>query len=181
MTKYEKRCKILKNLLQIEYPFYTFEMGLSANTAQIVVNGKLSMSVLFDSTIKELKLIIKRHMASDYPDECLICCNKCDFTCTITCAKCSNGYCGECYVNLFRVGGGVITCPFCKLKIGEKMPPFEVEIGVQYIKRKLADIGKKKCCLICGDNENDGKLIEAETMNGLDNFCEYCYTVQMNM
>jgi hypothetical protein len=36
-------------------------------------------------------------------------------------------------------------------------------------------------CIVCGDTHKDGKLIHANTDEGTELFCQYCYDCQMRM
>lgn len=36
-------------------------------------------------------------------------------------------------------------------------------------------------CKICGDTEDDGKIIKLSTQIGDIYFCEFCYNIQINM
>jgi hypothetical protein len=70
-------------------------------------------------------------------EDCVICCEK--ILTNVSCVKCYNSTCSECYINLFKVGQGLITCPYCKNTIGSKMPKHFVDLGVQEIRDKLSN------------------------------------------
>ena len=36
-------------------------------------------------------------------------------------------------------------------------------------------------CMICGDTENDGEILNINTNEGIKNFCNFCYNIQINM
>ena len=63
---------------------------------------------------------------------CSICCLNKEIT-RVFCSKCSKYYCITCYINLFRSGSGIITCPFCRFSIGHHFPEDMIELGVQSI------------------------------------------------
>ena len=67
-------------------------------------------------------------------------CNGCFETIQATavnCVKCLKYTCGECYINRFQDGMGIIECPCCNDKIGYKQTHLEVLMGVHEIKMKL--------------------------------------------
>ena len=89
---------------------------------EIVINNNSKITILPGSNWKEIKrhidkkIIVQRNGISE---GCIICYEK--IRNNVTCPKCSNNYCGECYINLFKKGKGVITCPHCRYSIGNTM------------------------------------------------------------
>ena len=52
------------------------------------------------------------------------------------------------------------------------------------MRKTITDITDKikiNHCVICGDTEEDGKLILADTDRGHARFCEVCYNAQQNL
>jgi len=55
------------------------------------------------------------------PPECSVCCESSYDR--VSCHKCVNAICLDCYVSIFLSGKGVITCPFCRYRVGEELAP----------------------------------------------------------
>lgn len=51
----------------------------------------------------------------------------------ISCPECSNEFCLNCYVNIFRQNQGLIICPYCRFEYGELKPPILIELGIKEI------------------------------------------------
>jgi hypothetical protein len=72
------------------------------------------------------------------PRCCGICCEERSGPASnVSCNRCANSFCGECYIGLFRTGRGIIRCPFCRDEFGFLMSPQDVERGVRMIRSKL--------------------------------------------
>ena len=56
------------------------------------------------------------------------------------CTRCSKDWCIDCYIELFKVGRGVITCPFCRESCGFVQPPYMIEIAAREIKQKWINL-----------------------------------------
>lgn len=67
---------------------------------------------------------------------------------------------------------------FEKFIIDEK---FIIENATRKVIKNITDMIKDRHCLICGDTEKDGDLILADTQEGKQYFCEFCFNCQMNM
>jgi len=62
------------------------------------------------------------------------------------------------------------------------LPPSNfVEFETRNTLHELLKNKPNKHCKICGDTEDDGKIVEVPTQNGIYFFCEFCYNVQINM
>ena len=111
---------IIKELISKHYDksSTSFEFVVNAETSftEIVINGECNISVLPDSTWKEIKRHIDKKLISlrknheGIIDDCVICFEP--IKNNVSCPKCSNNHCGNCYINLFKSGKGIITCPF---------------------------------------------------------------------
>lgn len=66
---------------------------------------------------------------------CMICCKK--TTKRVNCNKCSQFYCGNCYIKIFTTNKGIITCPYCRFSFGEIVPDYMISICIDEIKMKL--------------------------------------------
>lgn len=138
--KYAKRCNVIKNLILKDYVNDKFEFIRDLETLyiEIIINGNSKITLLPDSTLKQIKrhidkkLIVQRDGISG---DCIICCEPIQQN--VTCSNCSNNYCGECYINLFENGRGVITCPHCRYSYGNTMPEYMIQMSVNEIKHQL--------------------------------------------
>lgn len=74
---------------------------------------------------------------NDKTRECPICVNTCSSCSLVSCNTCSGRYCGTCYAKIFLQNEGEVICPFCRDKIGSRMPPPFLELGLQQIKSKI--------------------------------------------
>ena len=139
-TVYDTRCDVIKNLVFKTYIDDKFDFIRNPVTSyvEIVINDNSKITILPDSNWKEIKrnidkkIIVQRNGISE---GCIICCEI--IRNNVTCPKCSNNYCGECYINLFEKGKGVITCPHCRYSIGNTMSEYMIQMGVIAIKHKL--------------------------------------------
>jgi hypothetical protein len=139
--KYYKRCNILKNLASLKFKNTKF-MGLYQPASEnylLIIDEKHMTTIINTTTLPELERIIQKKLTDDYPEDCLLCCYKIDKVDrhNVSCTKCSTGICTECYINIFRVGMGVITCPFCKYTFGRVAPPHMVQLGILEIMETL--------------------------------------------
>ena len=138
--KYDKRCNVIKNLILKDYINDKFDFIRNPETlyTEIVINNNSKITILLDSNWKEIKrhidkkIIVQRNGISQ---DCIICYETIQKN--VTCPKCSNNYCDECYINLFKSGKGVICCPFCKYSYGNTMSEYMIQMGVNEIKHKL--------------------------------------------
>jgi len=135
--KYDQRCDVIKTLILKEYIGATFNFIRNSDTLyiEVIINNNSKISLLPNSTWNEIKRHIDKKIIG-FSGDCIICCEKIQKN--VTCPKCSNNYCGECYINLFKHGKGIITCPHCRYSFGEKKPEHMMEMYVDEIKLKLA-------------------------------------------
>ncbi len=139
-TVYDTRCDVIQNLVLETYINDKFDFIRNPETSyvEIVINDNSKITILPDSNWKEIKrnidkkIIVQRNGISE---GCIICYEK--IRNNVTCPKCSNNYCGECYINLFEKGRGVITCPHCRYSIGNTMSEYMVQMGVIAIRHEF--------------------------------------------
>jgi hypothetical protein len=101
---------------------------------KVVINNNKLISILPDSKWLEVKRHINIKLKNEIKD-CNICFNK--IKTNITCNKCANNWCSDCYINLYITGKGIVSCPMCRYKTGERLPKWAVDFGVEEIKYKL--------------------------------------------
>jgi len=99
----------------------------------IFTNKKAMMTILDSNTWDEIKRHIDVKMSNERSNECSICSTNEIQKRRVTCTKCANEWCVNCYIRIFRTNKGITKCPFCRYSIGEEFPEYMVEIGVQQI------------------------------------------------
>lgn len=137
--EYHKRCNVIKNLISNTYKDldFFFTINHETNFIEMIIDNKAQLTLLPDNTWNEIKRHIDSKITRSYKD-CIICLNKID-TC-VSCCKCANHWCGNCYVDLYKHGHGLVTCPICRFSVGEKVPNEILKIGISQISRKLKSI-----------------------------------------
>ena len=138
--KYDKRCDVIRYIILKDYKNDKIDFIRNPETlcVEIVINNISKITILKDSSLKEIKRGIDKKISSQcngIAEDCIICSKTIQQN--VSCSKCSNNYCGECYINLFKKGKGVITCPHCRYSIGNTMTDFDIQMGVIEIKHKL--------------------------------------------
>lgn len=139
-TKYHKKCDVIKKLILKEFVNHAFAFDVNPINLhfQVTVNNYSKFTVLEDNTWGEIKRnIIKRIklQKNGLTDPCPICYDIIEKN--TTCNRCSNSYCNKCYINLFKHGQGIVTCPHCRYSIGVKIPEWAIPLGVMEIKNNF--------------------------------------------
>ena len=131
----KKRSNTIKNLIKNHYPNDVFQFN---ELGEIVINTKSTITILPDNSWKQIKMYIDKKISvqrNGISDDCIICFEKIQKN--VTCPKCTNNICSECYINIFVNGKGVITCPHCRYSYGYKMSDCMLKTMVEEIKHKL--------------------------------------------
>lgn len=117
-------------------PEYEIRCSNEENTDIIIRFPELkkTVTILKIYKWKEAKRILDKKMNSDDKNECEICYTQMIEN-KVSCPKCANYYCGECYINIYRENKGIIICPFCRWKYGYK--PSNIEEGINDIRYML--------------------------------------------
>lgn len=113
---------------------------LTGDLEIIFVNKKALMTILECNTWEEIKRHIDAKMSNGKNEQCFICFSKFSNETQklrVSCAKCANDYCVDCYISIFRTNKGMIKCPFCRYTFGVEFPDSMIEIGVQNILYKV--------------------------------------------
>lgn len=134
--EYHKRCNVIKNLISITYKDldYFFTINHNTNFVEMIINNKGQLTILPDNTWNEIKRHIDVKITCSYKD-CIICLNKIETS--VSCSKCANHWCGNCYVDLYTHGQGIVTCPICRFSVGEKVPSKLLKLGISQIKKRI--------------------------------------------
>jgi hypothetical protein len=108
------------------------------NFIRIIINNNASITILPDTLWKNIEHNINMKLDILYKDDktinCIICLN--DVSKYGSCNKCSNCYCILCYIELFKTGSGIITCPFCRYSFGIYTPNYMINKCINEIKIK---------------------------------------------
>ena len=136
--KYDKICTVIKNLIHQNYKNYKFDFIRNEDTLYVEIiigNNNSKITILPTNTWAEITRHIDKKIAGFTSEDCTICCNPKQNN--ISCVKCSNDLCGECYINLFKRGKGIITCPHCRFSFGRNIPESLMELCIDDIRSKL--------------------------------------------
>lgn len=131
--QYDQKCEIIKNLLNTTYINNTFTHEKYNNIynneikffTKITINNNTKITVLPNNTWKEIKnnidtKISNLHKNINNTNECIMCFK--NMNARVLCNKCSKIICIPCYIELFKIGQGIIVCPFCNYSVGDTIP-----------------------------------------------------------
>ena len=136
MSQYEKHSSIIQKLILQEYPnehfeFYRGDCGFFT----VIINNHKPFTILPDHKWDEVKRCVNKIIHTNARDHlCEICFNHPRI---VLCNKCANYWCGDCYIDLFRIGHGIIKCPYCRYEFGKKFTERELNKHIDEIKRKI--------------------------------------------
>lgn len=137
---YEYKCITIKKIIEKKYndTNFIYEMNNDTRFVEIIINNQSKITILRDNTVSEILKHIKTKLDSTWQKQnCDICFEKINKR--VSCSKCSNYYCSNCYINIFKTGKGIITCPFCRYSYGTKMNDFMLPMAIKEIKYKLGE------------------------------------------
>jgi len=128
-------------------PLFEVRQDPSTNNANWhMTNASGSINFSLTSDISEMDLVrrfalLHKNQDENQDEECGICYenNK-----EVSCHKCGERHCYECYIRLFEAGQGVITCPFCRTSTGQKMTSRELAYGISHIKHRVNELKKMR-------------------------------------
>jgi hypothetical protein len=85
----------------------------------------------------EIRRHIDAKMSNAKSEDCSICLTPEIQKVRVSCPKCANNWCMNCYVSIYRTNKGLMKCPFCRWTYGKKVPEHIVEMGVQQILKRF--------------------------------------------
>lgn len=134
--EYEKLCDLMLNLIKLNYPDIAIEVENNFfGLLEITINKNSKLTILTNSKWFEIKRHIDTKLKIGWEKElCQLCCEI--IVRRVSCGKCSNYWCVNCYIELFKSGEGIIICPYCRNKFGVKTPKNMIDTCVNEIKRK---------------------------------------------
>jgi hypothetical protein len=132
--KYDKKCYVMQNLIYLHYQNDSFDFIRNPDTEyiEVIINGRSNLTLLYCHKWSEIKRAIDMRTTGSINKSCEICCNSARMV--AICTKCSNTYCIDCYIDLFKAGNGIITCPYCRYSIGSNKPECMMELCIGQIK-----------------------------------------------
>lgn len=138
-VKYDNRCNVIKNLILKNYKNNKFDFIRNPETLyiEVIINDISNITLLPDIKWNEIKRHIEKKL-NGIDENCIICCKAIEKN--VTCPKCSNNWCGKCYINLFKHGKGIIICPYCRFTFGKKIPEYMIDSYINEIKYKLGEL-----------------------------------------
>jgi hypothetical protein len=142
-STYYERCELFKKLIIKTFKKYKFIFIKDIN---YLINVKFYDNNRFKGSITIIPennwIDIKRNIMnkiSDIEKICLLCDN--EHKIFISCNRCSQSCCLECYINMFRINKGIIKCSFCNYKIYCECPDHMIDI---YVERMVYNLLKEK-------------------------------------
>ena len=103
----------------------------------VFIKTRAIMTVLKNNTWDEIKRHIDLKMKKIDIHDCSIC-----FTDegmkkrVVSCPKCSNYWCINCYIDIFKTNKGLIICPFCRYTYGYVQDDHAIKIGIEQMLNK---------------------------------------------
>lgn len=97
-----------------------------------------TFSVLEDSVWADVKRVLAKKVNRATATErwtCDICCEASPNR--VSCNKCANDTCGECYIRALVAGQGVVVCPWCRGRTGQRFEPHQVTIMAEQVRSRL--------------------------------------------
>lgn len=138
---YDEQCGKFRDLILKTFKTHKFEFGRNPDTlnVEVLINNISTITLLPDNTWDEVHRNINKKINNSKDktkeDSCSICFEEINIP--VSCNKCSQYFCGECYIKLFRHNNGIITCPNCRFSFGKKTPDYMIESCIAEIREKL--------------------------------------------
>jgi hypothetical protein len=133
---YNKNVNIIKSLVNKTYKNYNIKFIKNIETNLIEINiFDFKITILQNDKWNKIKKHIE-HKLNGFSGECSICLNK--IIKNVSCNNCLNNWCGDCYINLFKNGKGIIICPYCRFSFGENIQDDNIiNLCIDDIRKKL--------------------------------------------
>ena len=139
---YKEKINDITNFIKNKFPNVKFKLikNNNSNLEEIIfIDYKANLTILetteLSSVEKRINSITSRSIQKEQKEECQICSNY--ITTNVSCNRCANNYCIECYIEIYRHGKGIITCPFCRFTYGNKIPDTLIDLGIKQIKNEI--------------------------------------------
>jgi hypothetical protein len=96
------------------------------------------MTIKATNSWREIKRHIDAKISEKKSSECPICSSEKIQQRRVSCTKCAEASCVDCFINIFRANKGITKCPFCRYEVGFEISDSMVELGVQQIVAKFS-------------------------------------------
>jgi hypothetical protein len=90
------------------------------------------MTIKATNSWREIKRHIDAKISEKKSSECPICSSEKIQKRRVSCTKCAEAWCVDCYINIFRANKGITKCPFCRYEVGFEMSDSMVESGIRH-------------------------------------------------
>jgi hypothetical protein len=135
---YLNKIKRMKKKIKLDFP--TAEVTFKKNPTTKYVcamftkpcGKKWEILINEDSSYTDIKRNINKFLTTEREMICEICTEY--MPKRVGCNVCGNGYCTSCYINIFKAGKGVMSCPYCKTIVGTHCPDFYMDVFVAQMK-----------------------------------------------
>ena len=120
------------SLSNIDYPLTRIKIK------NILTNVEIGIVIQPHDTLDNISktIILRFNNMSINQLECPICYDLINKTDQVPCNKCACYTCINCYINMFKINNGILTCYSCKNEIGVYHPPHMIDIAVNEIRQK---------------------------------------------
>lgn len=132
--KYFENCYSMLTTLKIKFSEDDFFFFIDKNTSlfSIVINEKSKITITKSATFDDIYKYAKK-LLDEKEKLCMICVNKIESR--IICESCLKNYCLDCYIKIYKIGSGIITCPCCALSNGKLLNKKELEHAIKTIRK----------------------------------------------
>ena len=146
IRNYDKKALLIQKLCNkywdtnedFRNPIYKLEYERNNKNGFVEIrlnDSKCIITIRTDSIWSKIKFQLDNYLKNFSEITCGIC--SIDYNKNkISCSNCNGLYCEECYIQLFKQGKGIITCPYCRNKYGHYKSPDAIERGVKEIRSK---------------------------------------------
>jgi hypothetical protein len=133
---YYKFCNNIKKKIQIYKPNinFIFRINPFSNFLQIIFGNRV-ISVPDNITLEDVKRHLDKCINFNKSKENKICKICLTGSKELSCLKCAKFFCKRCYLNLFKMGEGIVKCPFCRYTVGIKNPGESLIINIELLKK----------------------------------------------
>ena len=90
------------------------------------------MTITATNSWREIKRHIDAKISEKKTSECPICSSDKIQKRRVSCTKCAEAWCVDCYINIFRANKGITKCPFCRYEVGFEVSDSMVESGIRH-------------------------------------------------
>jgi len=131
---YMRRCQIMLPLIENQFSKHIIKLSKNPESLflEIILDDFIMVDILPGDDFNVLKNKIIKQIKAKMKD---LVCNVCDESdiLPMSCPKCFQLWCIDCYISRFRSGQGIVMCPNCKHCVGQKMKHENIQMCVEEI------------------------------------------------